>query len=76
VVIDGERHNLAIVSAGKAYLDVRQALVDLGLDEATCRRLGVRLYKPGLVWPMDPVFGCASLQRPPARYWWWRKSGQ
>ncbi|AXQ30687.1 indolepyruvate ferredoxin oxidoreductase family protein [Solimonas sp. K1W22B-7] len=53
VVIGGERRSLAIVTAGKAYLDVRQALSDLGLDEETCRRLGVRVYKPGLVWPMD-----------------------
>ena len=53
VVIDGPRRSLAIVSAGKAYLDVRQALADLGLDEATCRQLGIRLYKPGLIWPMD-----------------------
>jgi indolepyruvate ferredoxin oxidoreductase len=55
VVIDGPRRSLAIVSAGKAYLDVRQALADLGLDEETCRRLGIRLYKPGLIWPMDRV---------------------
>ena len=52
-VIDGERRRLSIVSAGKAYLDTRQALSDLGLDEAACRRLGIRLYKPGLIWPMD-----------------------
>lgn len=52
-IIDGERRTLSIVSAGKAYLDVRQALMDLGLDEEACRRLGVRLYKPGLIWPMD-----------------------
>ena len=44
---------LSIVSAGKAYLDTRQALSDLGLDDAACRRLGIRLYKPGLIWPMD-----------------------
>ena len=52
-VLDGERRSLSIVSAGKAYLDVRQALLDLGLDERTCRCLGIRLYKPGLIWPMD-----------------------
>jgi indolepyruvate ferredoxin oxidoreductase len=52
-VIDGERRSLSIVSAGKAYLDTRQALSDLGLDDAACRRLGIRLYKPGLIWPMD-----------------------
>jgi indolepyruvate ferredoxin oxidoreductase len=53
VVIDGERRTLSIVSAGKAYLDVRQALADLGLNEARCRELGIRVYKPGLIWPMD-----------------------
>jgi indolepyruvate ferredoxin oxidoreductase len=52
-IIDGDHRRLSIISAGKAYLDVRQALSDLGLDEPTCRRLGVRLYKPGLIWPMD-----------------------
>jgi len=51
--IDGERRTLGIVSAGKAYLDTRQALADLGLDAAECRRLGIRVYKPGLIWPMD-----------------------
>lgn len=54
VVIDGERRTLSIVSAGKAYLDARQALSDLGLTDERCRELGIRLYKPGLIWPMDP----------------------
>jgi indolepyruvate ferredoxin oxidoreductase len=54
-IIDGEHRELAIVTAGKAYLDTRQALADLGLDEAACNRLGIRLYKPGLIWPMDPI---------------------
>jgi indolepyruvate ferredoxin oxidoreductase len=54
VVVDGEHRTLSIVAAGKAYLDVRQALADLGLDDAGCARLGIRLYKPGLVWPMEP----------------------
>ncbi len=53
VIIDGEQRTLSIVTAGKAYLDVRQALADLGLDENACQQLGIRLYKPGLVWPMD-----------------------
>src|SRR5882724_11785239 len=54
MVIDGERRTLSIVSAGKAFLDVRQALADLGIDAEACERLGIRLYKPGLIWPMDP----------------------
>ncbi|MGH6962227.1 MAG: indolepyruvate ferredoxin oxidoreductase family protein, partial [Dongiaceae bacterium] len=53
VVIDGPQRTLAIISAGKAYLDLRQALADLGLDEEHCRKLGLRVYKPALIWPMD-----------------------
>ena len=53
VMIDGPRRTLCLVSAGKAFLDVRQALADLGLDLEACERLGIRLYKPGLIWPMD-----------------------
>ena len=52
-VIDSEQRTLSIVSAGKAYLDTRQALLDLGLDDRACQRLGIRLYKPGLIWPLD-----------------------
>jgi indolepyruvate ferredoxin oxidoreductase len=54
IAIDGERRTFCIVSAGKAYLDVLQALRDLGLDDERCRQLGIRLYKPGLIWPLDP----------------------
>ncbi len=44
---------LGIMAAGKAYLDARQALDDLGLTEAQCRTLGLRLYKVGMVWPLE-----------------------
>lgn len=53
IVIDSERARFGIMAAGKAYLDVRQALIDLGLDEDTCRQLGIRLLKVGCVWPLD-----------------------
>lgn len=53
VIFDSPRRNLSIVAAGKAYLDVREALANLGLDEARCREIGVRLYKPGLIWPLE-----------------------
>jgi len=54
VVLDAPLRRLGIVAAGKSYLDVRQAMVDLGLDEASCAALGLRLYKPGLIWPLEP----------------------
>jgi indolepyruvate ferredoxin oxidoreductase len=42
-----------IVTSGKAYLDTCQALADLGLSEEACRRIGVRLFKVGMVWPLE-----------------------
>jgi len=53
VMVDGPRRTLGIVTAGKAYLDVRQALDDLGIDARRAEALGVRLYKAGLIWPME-----------------------
>jgi indolepyruvate ferredoxin oxidoreductase len=54
IVSDGPGRRFGIVTCGKSYLDVRQALEDLGLDEAELRRLGVSLYKVGLTWPLEP----------------------
>lgn len=62
VMVDGDKRELGIVTAGKAYLDVRQAFADLGLSEARCQELGIRLYKPGLIWPMDPQGLCHFAQ--------------
>ena len=44
---------LGIVAGGKAYLDVRQALADLGIDEAVADSIGLRLYKVGMPWPLE-----------------------
>ena len=45
---------LGIVSCGKAWRDTLQALDDLGLDEAARARLGIRLLKLGMSWPLEP----------------------
>jgi indolepyruvate ferredoxin oxidoreductase len=42
-----------IMTSGKAYLDTCQALSDLGLSEEACRRIGLRLFKVGMVWPLE-----------------------
>ncbi len=52
-VIEGPNDRLGLIASGKAYNDTRQALADLGLDAATCRRLGVRLHKVAVVWPLE-----------------------
>ncbi|TDV33845.1 indolepyruvate ferredoxin oxidoreductase [Paraburkholderia caballeronis] len=53
VEIDSPTPRFGIMTAGKAYLDVRQALADLSLDDETCARVGIRLLKVGCVWPLD-----------------------
>ena len=53
IEIDSPGARFGIITGGKAYLDVRQALVDLGLDDETCSRIGIRLYKVGCVWPLE-----------------------
>lgn len=53
IVIDSPRPRFGIMTAGKAYLDTRQALADLGLDENTCASIGIRLIKIGCVWPLN-----------------------
>ncbi|MDA9367946.1 indolepyruvate ferredoxin oxidoreductase family protein [Flavobacteriaceae bacterium] len=53
VVIDSPQARFGIMAAGKAYLDVRQALADLGLDDDACARIGIRVMKVGCVWPLD-----------------------
>jgi indolepyruvate ferredoxin oxidoreductase len=54
LVFDPPQARFGIMATGKAYLDVRQALDDLGLDDAKAARLGIRLYKVGLSWPLEP----------------------
>jgi len=51
--IDPPAARLGIITTGKAYLDVRQALADLGLDDKAAAALGIRLYKVGLTWPLE-----------------------
>ncbi|MDP2747265.1 indolepyruvate ferredoxin oxidoreductase family protein [Pseudomonas sp.] len=55
VMLDSPNPRLGIVTTGKSYLDVRQALEDLGLDEALCAQVGLRVLKIGMSWPLEPV---------------------
>ncbi|HEY9254391.1 MAG TPA: indolepyruvate ferredoxin oxidoreductase family protein [Stenotrophomonas sp.] len=55
VVLDSPNPRLGIVTTGKSYLDVLQALEYLGLDEAACAHIGIRVYKVGMTWPLEPV---------------------
>lgn len=54
VTLDSENAKLGIIASGKAYEDVRQALRELGIDEGTAHLAGLRLYKVGMPWPLEP----------------------
>ncbi len=54
VVLDSPRRRFGIVTTGKSYLDVRQALDELGIDEAMAAEIGLSLYKVGMPWPLEP----------------------
>ena len=52
-VLQGPNDRFGLIASGKAYNDTRQALLDLGLDDETCRRIGIRLHKVAVVWPLE-----------------------
>ena len=49
----GRTPKIGVITVGKSYLDVRQALDELGIDEVKCNDLGIRLYKIGCPWPIS-----------------------
>ena len=53
VVLDSPKRRFGIVTTGKTYLDVLQALDDLGIDEEKARDIGLTLYKVAMVWPLE-----------------------
>jgi indolepyruvate ferredoxin oxidoreductase len=53
IVMDSSRARFGIITTGKAYLDVRQALDGLGIDERLASQIGLRVYKIGMNWPLD-----------------------
>jgi len=52
VTSGGPNAKIGIITTGKAYLDVRQALDELGVDEVRCNQLGLRIFKIGCPWPI------------------------
>ncbi len=54
VLRGGPKPKMGILTTGKSYLDTRQALDQLGIDEVKAAKQGIRLLKVGMVWPLDP----------------------
>ncbi len=53
IVLDGKPARLGIITTGKAYLDLKQAMADLGISDRDAEALGLRIYKVALTWPLE-----------------------
>ena len=58
IVMDTPDARFGIISSGKAYEDTREALRQLGIGEAEAAAIGLRLYKIGMPWPLEPEGVC------------------
>ncbi len=54
ITVDARDAWLGIATTGKSFLDVRQALQELGIDNQTASQLGIRIYKIAMSWPIEP----------------------
>ena len=53
-VFDAHNARLGLIASGKAYEDMREALRQLGIGEAEAAAIGLRVYKVGMPWPLEP----------------------
>jgi indolepyruvate ferredoxin oxidoreductase len=53
VTSEPDRPRIAVVAAGLAYQSVLRALDELGLDDHARQRIGLRVVKLGMPWPLD-----------------------
>ncbi|MFF6995914.1 indolepyruvate ferredoxin oxidoreductase family protein [Streptomyces sp. NPDC008313] len=62
VVQRGPSDRIGILTSGKTYLDVREALRIIGLTDADLARYGIRILKLGMIFPLerDAVVGFAD----------------
>ena len=54
VTMDLPNARYGIMASGKSYEDIRQALRELGITEEVAAKIGLRLYKIGMPWPLEP----------------------
>ncbi|MBR1233715.1 indolepyruvate ferredoxin oxidoreductase family protein [Bradyrhizobium sp. AUGA SZCCT0182] len=54
VTMDSPNARYGIMASGKSYEDIRQALRELGITPEIAAKIGLRLYKIGMPWPLEP----------------------
>ncbi|MGY3609049.1 MULTISPECIES: indolepyruvate ferredoxin oxidoreductase family protein [unclassified Bradyrhizobium] len=54
ITMDSPNARYGIMASGKSYEDIRQALRELGITEEIAAKIGIRLYKIGMPWPLEP----------------------
>jgi len=54
ITMDSPNARYGIMASGKSYEDIRQALRELGITEEIAAKIGLRLYKIGMPWPLEP----------------------
>jgi indolepyruvate ferredoxin oxidoreductase len=54
VTMDSPNARFGIMASGKSYEDIRQALRELGVTPEVAAKIGLRLYKIGMPWPLEP----------------------
>jgi indolepyruvate ferredoxin oxidoreductase len=54
IAFDPPKARIGILTGGKTYYDVRQALLNLGLDDAALEALGIRILTMGMLFPVEP----------------------
>ncbi|HPE32222.1 MAG TPA: hypothetical protein PLV61_13605, partial [Parvularculaceae bacterium] len=53
VIFNNPKAKFGVITTGKAHLDVMEALARLGIDEERAEKIGIDIYKIGLVWPLE-----------------------
>jgi indolepyruvate ferredoxin oxidoreductase len=54
ITMDSPNARYGIMASGKSYEDIRQALRELGVTPEIAAKIGIRLYKIGMPWPLEP----------------------
>lgn len=54
IIWDSPKPRFGIITSGKSYEDVRQALEEIGITQEIAASIGLRLYKVGMPWPLEP----------------------